>query len=238
MPLHLQSTSKGSGRSAVDNLALSSTQGTLSRFPITKRPPKSEFDISCFAHHLLQNLHVFSVLLSLRPAEFLAMPSQQRQTLWQEKPLIKVKFYDFSFPHMCSRKSCFRMVYPRKGDGRVHTLCDKHRLEVTAAASKMFRKWWNRSTLKNTDPQPASRTGVVMQEVHQDRPPKSGKEANEDARQRRIKVYQEHQRQMKEVAAAKERRRGREHTSAMATQVRVHCLAGGFQNRVDIFNPM
>lgn len=136
------------------------------------------------------------------------------------------------------------MVRPREEDGHVHSLCEKHRLDVTGAASKMVKKWWNRRTLKNTDAQSASRTRVVMQDVYQDQLLKSDNEADEKARQRRVKLHQD-QKQLEEVAAAKEHlqreeelHRGRGNVLAVAAKVKVCPLPKGCQNRVDIFDSL
>ncbi|KAF1361070.1 hypothetical protein EJ07DRAFT_154431 [Lizonia empirigonia] len=109
---------------------------------------------------------------------------------------------------------------------------------VATATSKMLDKWWNRDIVENSDPQPTSRNGLVLQEVQQGMPPKSAKDAVEDAHQRRIEVIQEHQRQMQEVEAGKERRKiqeklrkRRETSVAIATQVKLGRFSAGCQTR-------
>lgn len=109
----------------------------------------------------------------------------------------------------------------------------------------MIDKWWNRDLIGNADPQPTSRNGLVLQEVQQGMPPKSPKEAVEDARRRRIEVVQEHQGQSQEVAAGKERRKiqeelrkRRETNVAIATQVKLGRFSAGCRTRCDIFNSL
>ena len=84
-----------------------------------------------------------------------------------------------------------------------------------------------------------------MQDVQQDGPTKTAEETAEEARQMRIQNYQEHQRQMSEIAVAKERckkheKRRRRQGHSSATAIRVDRTTPGTQNgiRYDIFNPL
>ncbi|KAF2626480.1 hypothetical protein BU25DRAFT_100100 [Macroventuria anomochaeta] len=63
-----------------------------------------------------------------------------------------MKWYEYLRLQVCHHEGCFRIVRPCKRDEHVHTLCQKHKLDVVIAASKMFNKWCKANTPRGGTP--------------------------------------------------------------------------------------
>ena len=190
--------------------------------------------------------------------------SRDKMKLWkqtisvplEDRKRFRKKWYAFSSIRMCNHKGCLRTFRAREDSGPVYTLCAEHQLKTATAASRMYNKWCQESCPGGITPQPSESSNadftkdqgprVVMQDVQQDGPPKTAEQIAQEVRQMRIQPFQEHQREMEEVAAAKERckkqkeKRTRRQGHSSATAIRVDKSAPGSQNRIryDIFNPI
>ena len=173
----------------------------------------------------------------------------------EDRKRIKKKWYEFPSIYVCNHKGCLRTFHAREDSGPVYTLCAEHQLKTATAVSIMYNDWCQESCPGGITPQPSESNDanlakeqgprVVMQDVQQDGPTKTIEETAEEARQMRIQNYQEHQRQMSEIAVAKERckkheKRRRRQGHSSATAIRVDRTTPGTQNgiRYDIFNPL